>query len=247
MPIPTLRALTSADRTAESNRRLGATLAFIAGAVNAGGFFAVGQYTSHMSGIVSSLADDLAVGRLVPVWAGLSSLLAFLAGAGVSAILINWGRRHAARSRYAVPLMLEALLLLGFGVLGANLERERLFYVPLTIDLLCFVMGLQNAMITKISRAEIRTTHVTGLVTDIGIELGKLCYWNRGSAEPVRADGKRLALLLLLFSMFFLGALAGALGFQHAGFIATLPLALVLLLLAAVPIYDDLRGAARTV
>lgn len=48
--------------------------------------------------------------------------------------------------------------------------------VPLTVALLCFVMGLQNAMITKISKAEIRTTHVTGLVTDIGIEIGKSLY-----------------------------------------------------------------------
>ena len=73
--------------------------------------------------------------------------------------------------------MLEAVLLLCFGLLGSNLERHRLLFVPVTVVLLCFVMGLQNAIITKISRAEIRTTHVTGLVTDMGIELGKLIYW----------------------------------------------------------------------
>jgi len=178
MPVHTLRALTALERTSQSNQRLGCTLAFVAGAVNAGGFFAVGQYTSHMSGIVSSMGDQLATGDLVLALAGLSSLGAFLGGAATSAILINWGRRREARSRFAIPLMFEAMLLLCFGILGANLERERLFYVPLTVDLLCFVMGLQNAMVTKISRAEIRTTHVTGLVTDIGIELGKLVYWN---------------------------------------------------------------------
>ena len=61
-----LRALTSPHRTHLSNRHLGRSLAFVAGAVNAGGFFAVGQYTSHMSGIVSSLADGAALGD-VPV------------------------------------------------------------------------------------------------------------------------------------------------------------------------------------
>jgi uncharacterized membrane protein YoaK (UPF0700 family) len=65
--------------------------------------------------------------------------------------------------------MLEALLLLCFGLLGANLEQHRWLFVPATVALLCFAMGLQNAMITEISKAEIRTTHVTGLVTDIGI------------------------------------------------------------------------------
>lgn len=180
MPINYLRGFTTPQRSDAANRRLGGTLAFVAGAANAGGFLAVGQYTSHMSGIVSSLADNFALGHLDLVVAGLGSLLSFLAGAASSAMLINWGRRRQLRSRYAIPLLLEASLLLAFGLLGANLEIHRLLFVPVTVCLLCYVMGLQNAMITKISKAEIRTTHVTGLVTDIGIELGKLLYWNAG-------------------------------------------------------------------
>jgi uncharacterized membrane protein YoaK (UPF0700 family) len=246
MPVHTLRALTALERTSQSNRRLGCTLAFVAGAVNAGGFFAVGQYTSHMSGIVSTMADELATGNLALVLAGLSSLISFLSGAATSAVLINWGRRRETRSRYAIPLMFEAILLLCFGMLGANLEHERLLYVPLTVDLLCFVMGLQNAMVTKISRAEIRTTHVTGLVTDIGIELGKLLYWNgKAAGEPVVADRARLSLLTALFGMFFFGALAGAFGFTHIGFVVTVPLACLLVLLAIVPIIDDLTEAGK--
>ncbi|MBL8507317.1 MAG: DUF1275 domain-containing protein, partial [Chitinimonas sp.] len=101
---------------------------------------------------------------------------------------------------------------------------------------------LQNAMITKISRAEIRTTHVTGLVTDIGIELGRLCYWNQaGHLPPVAANRERLQLLSALLGMFFLGGLLGAWGFNTLGFIASVPLAGLLLLLAAVPVWDDLR------
>ena len=105
-------------------------------------------------------------------------------------------------------------------------------------------MGLQNAIITKISRAEIRTTHVTGLVTDIGIELGKLGYWNRpGVAHElprVMGDRQKLRLLCALLGMFFLGGLAGALGFKYLGFSATIPLALVLIMLAIVPLLDDI-------
>jgi len=59
MPIDYLRGFTRPERTDQNNRRLGRWLAFIAGAANAGGFLAVGQYTSHMSGIVSALADNL--------------------------------------------------------------------------------------------------------------------------------------------------------------------------------------------
>jgi uncharacterized membrane protein YoaK (UPF0700 family) len=249
MPIDYLRGFTRPERTDQNNRHLGRWLAFIAGAANAGGFLAVGQYTSHMSGIVSALADNLSVGEIGLVVAGFSSLAAFMAGAATSAIMINWGRRRRAQSEYALPLMLEAVLLLVFGLLGSNLENNRILFVPATVALLCYVMGLQNAMITKISKAEIRTTHVTGLVTDIGIELGKLFYWNVSESGPgvaaVKADRSRLRLLASLLGMFLIGGLAGALGFKYVGFISTLPLSAMLIVLAVVPLMDDLVGQRR--
>jgi uncharacterized membrane protein YoaK (UPF0700 family) len=114
--------------------------------------------------------------------------------------------------------------------------------------LLSFMMGLQNAAITKISRAEIRTTHVTGMVTDNGIELGKLVYVNRTArdgAGRVVAGCDRLGLLSLLLTAFSADGVLGAIGFQPFGYIATLPIALVLLSLAAVPVVDDLRRVGR--
>nr|WP_232356758.1 YoaK family protein [Burkholderia multivorans] len=247
VPIDYLRAFTIPERSDAANRRLGRSLAFVAGAANAGGFFAVGQYTSHMSGIVSSMADNLALGDIGVVVAGFSSLLSFLVGAATSAILINWGRRRHLSSQYAMPLILEATLLLLFGLLGSGLETHQVLFVPATVCLLCYVMGLQNAMITKISKAEIRTTHVTGLVTDIGIELGKLLYWNLGTThrDLVRADRQKLLLLGSLLLSFLVGGLAGAVGFRHVGFMSSVPLAIVLVTLAVVPIFDDMLARRR--
>lgn len=243
MPIPYLRKLTGKDRSQQANRHLAFFLSFIAGAINAGGFLAVGQYTSHMSGIVSSMADNLALGSLGLMLAGLACLSSFLFGAMTSALLINWGRRQDLQAEFALPLMLEAGLLLVFGLLGGNLEGHKWLFVPMTVILLCAIMGLQNAIITKISKAEIRTTHITGMVTDIGIELGKLVYWNRlqpGHGRPdVTADRGKLRLLATLVMLFFSGGLAGALGFKHIGFIATAALAAALMCLAIVPIVDD--------
>jgi len=191
MPIYYLRRLTGDKRTTLGNRHLGMSLAFVAGAMNAGGFLAVHQYTSHMTGIVSSIADNLAINQMNVVLTGLGSLVAFVAGAAYSAILINWGRHHRTHSQYAYPLLWEAGLLLLFGLMGGTLEKSSGF-ISLTMILLCFLMGLQNAIITKISNAEIRTTHMTGIITDIGIELGKACYINsqRESAhyKPVHAN-----------------------------------------------------------
>lgn len=243
MAIYFLRRLTGKKRTVQANEHLGLTLAFVAGATNAGGFLAVRQYTSHMSGIIAAMSDDLALGSMGLALAGLGAVLPFLAGAACSAILIIWARRKRLHSEYALPLLLEAFLLLCFGLLGANLSLHMGLFVPVTVMLLCFIMGLQNAIITKISKAEIRTTHVTGLVTDIGIELGKLFYWNmeldRPSKPIVLANRKHLKLLLLVLLMFFVGGVAGGMSFKHIGFRSTIPLAFLLLILAAVPILDD--------
>lgn len=249
MPVSYLRSLTGLERNQRANRHLGYALAFNAGAVNAGGFLAVGQYTSHMTGIVSLMADNLALGHIAAVISALVALLTFIVGAMLSTLLINWARRQRLHSTYALALGFEALLLLLFGVMGARLMDDAPFYIPLTVTLLCLIMGCQNAMITKVSQAVIRTTHVTGIVTDIGIELGKLIYWNRSAGpdeDMVHANRDKLRLHITLLVLFFSGGVVGALAFQHFGFTTTIPLALWLLVLAAVPIWDDARRAWLT-
>ncbi len=248
MPIHYLRKLSGRERAPGADRQLALYLAFVAGAVNAGGFMAVAQYTSHMTGIVSGIADHLALGQFGLVADGIGAVLAFVLGAACSAVLINWGRRRRLHSEYALPLMAEAALLLAFGLLGRDLQAQPLLFVSVTVMVLCFTMGLQNAMITKLSRAEIRTTHVTGMITDLGIEVGKLFYWNRHGelgGGRVRADPAKLATLGLLVGAFFGGGVIGALGFQGFGTAATIPLAGLLLTLAVVPILDDVGPGVR--
>jgi uncharacterized membrane protein YoaK (UPF0700 family) len=241
VPINYMRRLAGPQRTAAANRQLGFALAFVAGAVNAGGLLAIGQYTSHVTGIVSSMADNLVLGRDALVLAALGATAAFMLGAASTAIMVNFGRRRRLYSEYALPLLVEAMLLLAFGLLGARLPVAGTAAVPLAVSLLCYVMGLQNALVTKLSRAEIRTTHMTGIVTDIGIELGKLLYWNADPGQaPVRADWRRLKVLAALLACFIAGGVAGAAGFGQVGCLVTLPLAALLCILAIVPAADDL-------
>lgn len=236
--------LAAAERSVSRDRALGATLAFVAGATNAGGYLAVGQYTSHMTGIVSRLADDLALGKTLLALSAVGSLLAFIMGAMTTAITVNWARRHRLQSSYAIPLLLEASLLLIFGLMGGELMAYTTLIVPVTVLLLCYLMGLQNAVITKVSKATIRTTHVTGLMTDIGIELGRLVYLNQSDlGDPVRADRERLGVHLLLLACFLGGGVVGAIGFATIGYIATLPLAALLAVVGLKPVARDLKEA----
>ncbi|MFZ6657500.1 YoaK family protein [Undibacterium sp. TJN19] len=240
MPINYLSNLTSAKRTPQSNLHLGVSLACVAGALNAGGFLAVGQYTSHMTGMLSSAADDLVLGKLLPAFAALFMLVAFAWGAACTALIVNYARRNGLRNIYTPVLLFEAALLLLFGLVGSELQAHAFITVSLTTVLLCYVMGLQNALITKISHAEIRTTHVTGLVTDIGIELGKLIYWNKNRDEfhqrnEVGANLQKLRLHASLVLAFFVGGVLGAFGFKYFGFISTLPIAIALVILSLAP------------
>lgn len=237
MPHHYARRLLAVERTPQGNAHLGWMLAFVAGAINAGGFLAVQQYTSHMTGMVSAAADGLVLGQTAALATAVGALLSFGAGAACTALLVHVGRARQARSAFALPLLLEAACLVAFGLLGAWLAGLRAVFIPAAVALLCFTMGLQNALITKVSRAEIRTTHVTGIVTDLGIELGRRLH---GLADPAR-----LRLLGGLLAAFAIGGLAGAWAFQAIGYAAVLPLAGLLAFVGAVPALDDLRAASR--
>lgn len=231
-------------RSEALNRQLAWAMAFVAGAVNAGGFLAVGHYTSHMTGVVSTMADETALGDLTTALAALAMMVSFLSGAFVCTTLISLGQRRGMRSRYALALALEAVLMLVFGFMGHRLQEEIQFTLPLTVMLLCFIMGMHNTVTSIISGATVRSTHLTGTLTDIGIELSRLSYVNvhqRHGRERIVANRQKLTLLLLILVSFTGGGILGALGFRHIGYKVTVPLAIFLCFLAARPLILEVR------
>jgi uncharacterized membrane protein YoaK (UPF0700 family) len=238
MPLFYLRRLTGRKRSESANRHLARYLAFVAGAANAGGFLAVRHYTSHMSGVVASMADNTALGSFRLVIVGLVSVLSFFLGSFLTTLFVRWARARGLECEYAFPLIAEAVLLLFFGFKGAAFIGGRA--VVGLVMLLCFSMGLQNAIITKLSDAVIRTTHVTGMVTDIGIAVGRIVSAAAKNTDvAVASELDTLWLLSSLIALFFLGGVAGAVGFRHVGFFFAVPLSAILLLLAGVPVVDD--------
>lgn len=215
----------------------------VAGAVNASGFLEVGSYTSHMTGHVARMGDELAQGHAHLAWGELGLLLLFLAGAITATVLVERAKRLA-RARYVAPLLVQCAVLSVFaGMAGQHAMDPDLFALA---GLLCFAMGLQNALVTKISGARVRTTHVTGIVTDIGIESVRLALWLR--AEWRRCDlrqawgiwrrflfaqeVRRLRLHVLILTSFFLGAIVGPALFLRYGQVAMMGPCAVLLVLA---------------
>lgn len=188
-------------------------LSCIAGMVNAVGYLGFEhQAVSHMSGTTTQLGIALAEGDLVSIGHLWGVLIAFSVGAMLSGMIIQDSTLKLGR-RYGIALALESLLLLA----AIPLFKQQQIWGALVAAMAC---GLQNAMATTFSGAAIRTTHLSGMFTDLGIGLGHLL---RGMPLQVR----RLTLSGLIISGFLAGGILGALLFARFRYDALLAPALL--------------------
>ncbi|WP_341232982.1 YoaK family protein [uncultured Sulfitobacter sp.] len=215
------------ERTANIDLALAGLLSSVAGALNAVGFLIAGSFTANMTGNISAFADTLADGAVLISLSFAGLVVAFIFGAGIAALVIQAGERKKIRSIYALAIAAEAvvLLLLSAALVLAPLGMHETFLVVI----LSFVMGLQNAVTTMISRARVRTTHVSGMATDIGIELAALV-----GGDASRQDAlPKLSLHSLTLACFAVGGVCGALLFGFVGYWLFVIAAAILLLIAA--------------
>ncbi|NDU99854.1 YoaK family protein [Pseudoroseicyclus tamaricis] len=213
------------ERTVAIDLRLAAWLALAAGAINAAGFRSLGYFSANMTGNVSTLSDMIALGTWRPALLVAALLAAFILGAFVSTLLIEAGRRRRILGIYAFSILLEALLLLALALLDIALPPQIGRWTMLLG--LSLLMGLQNAATTHISDARVRSTHVSGVATDIGIALALLT--GRADSAQVRP---RLKLHGATLGAFLLGGVAGVWGYERAGALVFVAVALLLLALA---------------
>jgi uncharacterized membrane protein YoaK (UPF0700 family) len=206
--------------------RLAVTLAWVAGYTNIVTIIACGTVTSHVSGTTSNLGRDLAEQQWPLALTAASLLAAFLTGAILSGLATELGRRRAWESIYVLPMTIEVSLLAAFAV---TLEFAPPAIQPgsapfwLLITLASLAMGCQNATITRISAGVVRTTHVTGVLTDLGLEIAQLLASPRrthhlttitGHASSRPQSARRAVLLLSIVGSFALGAALGTLAFE---------------------------------
>jgi uncharacterized membrane protein YoaK (UPF0700 family) len=157
---------------------LAVTLSLVGGFTNAVTFIACNRtYTSHMTGAATSFGMALSERSAPGAYFYGVLLLAFLLGALASAAMTEGARLLGRKSGFVLPLTVEAILLCGLIAmyhhlwgLSANADGAMAF-------LASFAMGLQNATITKISGNVIRTTHLTGVMTDLGLEGMQYALW----------------------------------------------------------------------
>lgn len=155
-------------------------LAAAAGSVNGFAFLMCEQFVTHVTGTVTRLGLESLTAGLVLEYAVV--VMSFIVGAAVSVIAIQARARHGDRPRWATPLISVALILAGvavagragaFGSFGFTLAADP---PPVTLlSILAFAMGLQNAAVASTTGLAVRTTHLTGPATDLGVHLGTAC------------------------------------------------------------------------
>ncbi|HLK91753.1 MAG TPA: YoaK family protein [Polyangia bacterium] len=194
-------------RTPRNNSILAGYLAFVAGFVNAVGLLLLGAFTSHVTGNVGHFSVGLAGGESTSAaGAGLLVLL-FFCGAVLASLLVETNAFGRTSTAYGVALLVQGLLLSTFVVAGAG-------------GILSFCMGMQNSLVTRLSGSVVRTTHLTGVVTDLGIEVARWLRWGwsrgrggstAGRNPAARPSPTRSALFATIVVTFAGGGVCGAL------------------------------------
>lgn len=204
-------------RTPASDRALAASLAGIAGAANAIALRDAGVFSANVTGNVSWIADRLASGLWGSAMFFLGVVAAFIAGSFACAAATTFGSRRHLPGIHARCLWAEAVLLaaLALACWRAPTQRQLL---ALSFGL-SFIMGAQNALATTLSDARVRATHLSGICTDLGIEL---CDWLDHAAHATPHPGaharhERLLLKLVTIASFCGGGVVGAATFTVAG------------------------------
>ena len=227
------------DRNETTDRRLASVLSAIAGALNTTAFYEAGFFSANMTGNVSTFSSRIATGDWIPALFYFSVVLAFISGAATSTLLINAGRRRYLSGVYAYSIMVEAVLLYALGC--ADLWLLTRWRVPVLVLGLAFLMGIQNAIVTRISGARVRTTHVSGIATDIGIELAIAFDIFRGCHPEDEAAHNRSKLRLHFYTIisFLTGGIVGVVIYRAIG-------GYLLILSAGVLLVTALTGIARS-
>lgn len=220
-------------RTLKHNLNIASLLSLVAGIVNVAGFLAVQRLTTNVTGHFAYFIDEI---FKLNFWLGLiyfSYIFFFFLGSFVSNFIVEFIAKSNHRLIYIVPTIFESIILLLLAIFGQFLISQN---PNLLACSLLFAMGLQNSLVTKISNSTVRTTHLTGLFTDLGIELSQLFF--RRHKDKIQKLHASIKLRLTIITFFFLGGLLGGILYSHLNLYILVIAATVLI---TGVIYDDIK------
>ena len=224
----------SNSRTLGDNVRLGVLTAFTAGMVNVASFMIFLSFSSNVTGYYAIFAAELVKGNyyqvlVVASWIGLFFFGSFFANLVV--IHVNSKNQHLA---HAIPIVLEILCLLAVGIYGQFFYQETLTETEYMLSLMLFAMGLQNGLTASISNFTVKTTHLTGATTDLGILLSMFTKKTFRSNPELRA---KATLILSITASYVVGAIVAGCIYKYVQFRLFYIVSVCLLIVLAYDMY----------
>ncbi|MEJ5056522.1 YoaK family protein [Sphingobacterium sp. MYb382] len=203
----------SNHRTNSDNIKLGALTAFSAGMVNVISVIVFFSFTSNVTGYYAILAQEVSKGNWYQVAVVLLWILLFFIGSMISNLIIIHGKgKRSVYMTHAIPVMLEFLSILFVGIYLQFFYKDTLQETELLVGALLFAMGLQNGLTATISNFAVKTTHLTGLTTDLGILVSMF-------TKKVNRQNKSLVdkfhLLLFIFLSYILGGIVSGVFYNN--------------------------------
>lgn len=201
----------SNSRSLKDNMQLGGLTAFSAGMTNVASLIVFFAFTSNVTGHYAILAEEIAKGKWYQTMVVFGWIFMFFYGNFVSNFIVITMKSKAAIS-HAVPLFLEMACLIGVGYYGQTFYLESLLETEILIGVLLFAMGLQNGLTASISNFSVKTTHLTGLTTDLGVISSMLT--KKKYRENKELTDKYKLLLLIAVSYLTGGIISGVIYFE---------------------------------
>lgn len=199
-------------------------MAFQAGIINIGGFLACHRFVSHVTGFATYFGNEVNLSGVGAAFGMLTVPLFFLFGSMLSGFLVDIRLKLHKKPKYYIAFglmfFLTTLVLFAgvFGKFGTFGEPYEYLHDSTLLALLCLICGIQNGTITSVSKSVVRTTHLTGITTDLGV--GIVRFLNRDSLKHEYAGETAANLMRIGIILFFLiGSVVGGYAFKKMGYL----------------------------
>ena len=203
------------DRTLRENLMLASSTAFVSGVINVAGMIAFLAFTSNVTGHVANLANHFVQQNFREVGVFMLWLMVFFSGAFTANFIIRSLEHKSLYRAHATPVIIEIIILVIVAFYGANFYNETQLEREIIIGSLLFAIGLQNSMVSTVSGGLIKTSHLTGLFTDLGAEVSE---WLHPRVERTELIKNKIIIRLTILSFYFIGCIVGGFFFDRYNF-----------------------------
>ncbi|HEY9535034.1 MAG TPA: YoaK family protein [Mucilaginibacter sp.] len=194
------------DRTFKQNLMLASSTAMVSGMTNVVGLMAFLAFTSNITGHVANLSKHIVEQNFGEMLIFLFWLLMFFAGAFLANFIVKSLEGKSYYRAHSIPIVIEIVVLLFVAIYGNSFYHETQWEREVVISVLLFSMGLQNSLVSTVSGGLIKSSHLTGLFTDLG---GEVAEWVHPKTGRTKGVLNKIYIRLTVLGFYILGGIIG--------------------------------------